>query len=213
MKYGYARVSSVEQSLTVQINALKENGCEKLFNEKVSGRDIDKRTQFQLLIETANKGDSIVVTKLDRFARSAKDALNTIGLLNEKGVSLIVLNLGGQTVDTTSVYGKFMLTVFSAIAEMEADMIRERQRDGIVLAKQRGVYRGRPKRYTNANKRLQHALELFANRDANKMTVNDIAEVTQVSRATIYRAVREENATKDDKRTFIVTELSSKDAD
>ncbi|OLN26249.1 recombinase family protein [Desulfosporosinus metallidurans] len=191
MKYGYARVSSLEQDLTAQINALKENWCEKIFKEKVSGRDINKRTQFQLLIETVNKGDSIVVTKLDRFARSAKDALNTIELLNQKSVSLIVLNLGGQTVDTTSTYGKFMLTVFSAISELEADMIRERQRDGIILGKLRGVYRGRPKRYTNANKRLQHALELFRDRDTNKMTVNDIADVTQVSRATIYRAVRE----------------------
>lgn len=191
MKYGYARVSSLEQDLTVQINALKENECEEIFREKVSGRDITKRTQFQLLVETVQKGDSIVVTKLDRFARSAKDALNTIESLNSKDVSLVVLNLGGQVVDTTSVYGKFMLTVFSAISELEADMIRERQRDGIILAKKRGVYKGRPKRYTASNKRLQHALELFGDRDNNKMTVNDIADVTQVSRATIYRAVRE----------------------
>ena len=190
MKYGYARVSSLGQDLTVQINALAENGCEKIFREKISGRDITKRTQFQLLVETVQKGDSIVVTKLDRFARSAKDALNTIESLNSKDVSLIVLNLGGQVVDTTSVYGKFMLTVFSAISELEADMIRERQRDGIILAKKRGVYKGRPQRYTASNKRLQHALELFRDRDDNKMTVKAISEVTNVSKATIYRAVR-----------------------
>ena len=191
MKYGYARVSSLEQDLTIQLNSLKECGCEKIFQEKVSGRDIKKRTQFQSLIETVQNGDTIVITKLDRFARSAKDALNTIETLNQKGVSLVVLNLGGQTVDTTSTYGKFMLTVLSAISELEADMIKERQLDGIALGKLRGVYKGRPKRYTNTNKRLQHALDLFQNRDMNQMTVNDIAEVTQVSRATIYRAVRE----------------------
>jgi DNA invertase Pin-like site-specific DNA recombinase len=190
MKYGYARVSSLKQDLTAQVNALTEIGCEKIFKEKVSGRDKDHRQQFQKLLETVKEGDTIVVTKLDRFARSTKDALSTIELLNEKGVFLIVLNMGGQTVDTSTAIGKLMVTVLAGIAEFEADMIKERQLEGIELAKQRGVYKGRPHTYTEKHKGLQHALELYKDRDNNGLTVNDISDITKVSRATIYRAVK-----------------------
>ena len=198
MKYGYARVSSISQDLTVQINTLTENGCEKIYKEKTSGRSIENRTQFQNLLESVQEGDTIVVTKLDRFARSTRDALATIELLNDKNVSLVILNFGGQTIDTTSSFGRFILTVLSGIAELEADIIKDRQQGGIASAKKRGVYKGRPKKYTGNSRRLQHALELFADRDSSKMTVKDIAEITQVSKATIYRAVREkqENETK-----------------
>ncbi|AZU62563.1 recombinase family protein [Neobacillus mesonae] len=191
MKYGYARVSSTGQDLTAQINALKEAGCEKIFKEKVSGRDKNKRPQFQKLLETVKESDTIVVSKLDRFARSTKDALATIDQLKEKSVGLIVLNVSGEKLDTTTSTGKLMVTVLSAVAEFEADMIRERQLEGIELAKQRGVYKGRPHTYTDKHKGLQHALELYRDRDNNSLTVNAIAEITKISRATIYRALRE----------------------
>jgi DNA invertase Pin-like site-specific DNA recombinase len=191
MKYGYARVSSTGQDLTAQINALKDAECEKIFKEKVSGRDKNKRPQFQKLLETVQEGDTIVVSKLDRFARSTKDALVTIEQLNEKGVALVVLNMGGDKIDTSTAIGKLMVTVLAGIAEFEADMIRERQLEGIELAKQRGVYKGRPHTYTDKHKGLQHALELYRDRDNNGLTVNAIAEITKISRATIYRAVRE----------------------
>jgi DNA invertase Pin-like site-specific DNA recombinase len=192
MKYGYARVSSKGQDLTAQLNQLKENGCEKIFKEKVSGRNKEERESFQKLLETVKEGDTIVVTKLDRFARSTKDALNTIEALNTLGVGLVVLNMGGDKVDTTTAIGKLMVTVLAGIAEFEADMIKERQLEGIELAKQRGVYKGRPKKYTEKNKSLSHALELFSNRDSNKMTVDEICQITNISRATLYRAVREQ---------------------
>ncbi|MCY8523135.1 recombinase family protein [Bacillus atrophaeus] len=191
MKYGYARVSSTGQDLTAQINALRDAGCEKIFKEKVSGRDKNKRPQFQKLLATVQEGDTIVVSKLDRFARSTKDALATIDQIKEKGVGLIVLNVSGEKLDTTTSTGKLMVTVLSAVAEFEADMIRERQIEGIELAKQRGVYKGRPHTYTVKHKGLQHALELYRDRDKNGLTVNAIAEITKISRATIYRAVRE----------------------
>lgn len=191
MKYGYGRVSSSGQNLTAQIKQLEEAGCESIFKEKVSGRTKEDRGQFNILLDTVQEGDCIVVTKLDRFARSTKDALSTIEYLNNKGVSLIVLNMGGDKIDTGTAIGKLMITVLSGIAEFEADMIKERQIEGIAEAKARGVYKGRPKKYTKNNKGLKFAMELFRNRDTNNMTVKEIEEVTKISRATLYRAVRE----------------------
>ena len=190
MKYGYARVSSVGQNLTAQIRQLEEVGCDLVFKEKVSGRKKEEREQFNILLETVQKGDTIVVTKLDRFARSTKDALSTIEYLNNKGVSLVVLNMGGDKVDTATAIGKLMITVLSGIAEFEADMIKERQLEGIEEAKKRGVYKGRPAKYTEKHRGLQHAIELFHNRDTNKLTVKEIEEITKISRATLYRAVK-----------------------
>lgn len=191
MKYGYARVSSVGQKLSTQVKQLQEVGCKTILKEKVSGRKKEDREQFNLLLEKVQEGDFIVVTKLDRFARSTKDALNTIEYLNRKGVSLIVLNMGGDKIDTSTAIGKLMITVLSGIAEFEADIIKERQLEGIEEAKKRGVYKGRPKKYTENNRGLQYALELFHNRPTNKMTVKEIEEITKISRATLYRAVRE----------------------
>ncbi|MCM3252443.1 recombinase family protein [Priestia aryabhattai] len=192
MKYGYARVSSVGQNLTAQIKQLEEAGCDSVFKEKVSGRKKEDREQFNILLEDAQKNDTIVVTKLDRFARSTKDALSTIEYLNNKGVSLIVLNMGGDKVDTGTAIGKLMITVLSGIAEFEADMIKERQLEGIEEAKKRGVYKGRPAKYTERHRGLQHALELFRNRDTNKLTVKEIEEITKISRATLYRTVKKQ---------------------
>ncbi|UII58156.1 recombinase family protein (plasmid) [Cytobacillus spongiae] len=187
MLYGYGRVSSKGQNLQAQIEQLKVYGCEKIYKEKVSGRSLEKREQFTKLIRTVQSGDKIVVTKLDRFARSTKDALNTIDLLNNKGVSLVVLNMGGDILDTSTPIGKLMVTVLAGISEFEADMIKERQIEGIERAKERGVYKGRPKTYTDKHKGLEHALELIKNRNENKMTVNQISEITGISRATLYR--------------------------
>lgn len=192
MKYGYARVSSKGQDLTVQVNQLIDNGVPKsnIFKEKVSGRKKDSRIEFNKMLDLVQRGDTIVVSKLDRFARSTQDALNTIQQLNEKGVFLVVLNMGGMPVDTSTAIGKLMVTMLAGIAEFEADMSRERQTEGIALAKERGVYKGRPTTYTDKHRGLQQALEWFNDRDNNKMTVNEIAEITGISRATIYREAR-----------------------
>lgn len=187
--YGYSRVSSVSQSLDSQVQTLKTYGCEKIFREKVSGRTL-QRPQFQKLLETVAQGDMIVVTKLDRFARSTKDALSTIDILDHKGVSLVVLNMGGDVVNTSTPIGKLMITVLAGIAEFEADMIKERQLEGIATARERGVYKGRPKTYSIAHKGLQYALNLLENRTQNKMTVDEISVITNISRSTLYRALR-----------------------
>lgn len=194
MKYGYARVSSAGQNLDAQINQLNDVKCEKIFREKVSGRQKEGRQQLRILLETVKEGDSIVVTKLDRFARSTKDALNIIEELNKKGVALIVLNMGGDRVDTSTPIGKLMITVLAGIAEFEADMIRERQLEGIQEAKRRGVYKGRPKKYTQKNPSLNHAIELFKERSVNRKTVREIEEITKISRATIYREFKKQES-------------------
>lgn len=191
MRYGYARVSSTNQNISAQIKMLEENKCDHIFQEKISGRKKEDRPEFNKLLEIVKKGDTIIVTKLDRFARSTKDALATIELLNEKGVGLIVLNMGGDKVDTSTAIGKLMVTVLAGIAEFEADMIKERQLEGIALAKERGVYKGKPRRYTENHKGLQYALKLLSERDSNKMTVDEICEITKISRATLYRAIRQ----------------------
>ncbi|WLD95406.1 recombinase family protein [Alkalihalobacillus sp. AL-G] len=190
MIYGYARVSSRGQNIETQTNKLREYGCDVVYEEKVSGRSASNREQFTELLVTVDHGDKIAVTKLDRFARSTKDALTIIDDLNEKGVGLVVLNMGGDTVDTSTAIGKLMITVLSGIAEFEADMIKERQLEGIADAKERGVYKGRPKKYTDKHSGLIHAMELVANRDHNGYTVDKICEITNVSRATLYRERR-----------------------
>lgn len=192
LKYGYARVSSAGQNLDAQIKQLEDVECEKIFSEKVSGRQKEGRQQLRILLQTVKQGDSIVVTKLDRFARSTKDALTVIEELNQKSVALIVLNMGGDRVDTSTAIGKLMITVLSGIAEFEADMIRERQLEGIQEAKKRGVYKGRPKKYTEKNPSINHAIDLFKERSTNKKTVKEIEEITKVSRATIYREIKKQ---------------------
>lgn len=191
-KYGYARVSSNGQNLNAQIKQLQEAGCDVIYKEKVSGRKKENRYQFNELLQDIQAGDTMIVTKLDRFARSTKDALSTIEVLNQKGIFLIVLNMGGMPVDTSTAIGKLMVTMLAGIAEFEADMIRERQLEGIAEAKARGVYKGRPNTYTEKHSGLKHALDLYSNRETNGYTVKQIAEITKISKATIYRAVREQ---------------------
>lgn len=191
--FGYARVSTKDQRLEAQIKALIEYGVpeENIFKEKVSGRKKDGREEFKKLLETVTAGDTVVVTKLDRFARSTRDALNTIEYLKEKGVDLVILDMGGDKVDTNTPLGKLLLTFLAGIAEFEVELIRERQMEGIKLAKSRGVYKGRPKKYNQYHEGLQFALALMENRDKNNLTVEKISKITQISRATLYRAYKE----------------------
>lgn len=190
MMYGYARVSSPTQNLETQVASLTAYGCQKIFQETSSGRSLRPRAQFAALLDRVQAGDVLVVTKLDRFARSSQDALNTLATLADQGVSLVVLNLGGDVVDTATAIGKLLMTVLAGVAEFEADLIHERQREGVAAAKARGVYRGRPRTYTVHHKGITHALALFAARDTNHLTVNDICAMTHISRATLYRVAR-----------------------
>src|SRR3546814_9234296 len=139
---GYARVSSIGQSLDVQEAALAEHGCDQIFAEKKSSRRATDREQLAQAIEWAREGDTLIVTRLDRLARSVIDLHQIIAKLTEKGVAFRVLQQSG--IDTSTSSGKLLLTMLGAVAELETEIRAERQRDGIEAAKAKGVYKGRP---------------------------------------------------------------------
>jgi len=180
MKYGYARVSTVSQDLAAQLQALEKEGCEKTYSEKFTGTKSD-RPQFQELLSLLQVGDTLVVTKLDRFARSTMDALKTIKDLFEKGVKVHILNMG--LVENTST-GKLIFSVMSAFAEFERDMIVERTQEGKAIAKLREDFReGRPNKFSK--KQIEHALQLL---DSN--SYKQVENMTGISKSTLIRAKR-----------------------
>lgn len=125
MIYGYCRVSGKGQSLDTQETQLKESGCDKIFKEKISGASLKNRKKFNKLLDTVSKGDTLIVTKLDRCASSTKGALNIVELLDKKDVSLVILNMGGQKVDTRTSIGKYLLPMLAGMAEFEDDLQNE----------------------------------------------------------------------------------------
>ena len=140
MKVGYARVSSVGQSLDTQIDKLTAFGCEKVFQEKRSGASRQKRDAVNAALEFCREGDVLVITKLDRLARSMFDLQDITKTLERKGVDFIVLD---QSIDTTTPAGRLTFHLLGAVAEFERDLISERQAEGIEKAKQKGVRFGR----------------------------------------------------------------------
>ena len=178
MQVGYARVSSVGQSLDVQLAALESAGCERVFAEKRSGTSIAGRDELAHAMMFVRDGDTLVVTRLDRLARSAGDLHTIVKQLAEKGVSFQCLQQGGM--DTTSSTGKLLLGVLASIAEFEADIRRERQREGIDRAKEAGVYKGRtPTVDVGAVRAL---------RDQG-LGGSEIAKQLGIGRASVYRAL------------------------
>ena len=173
---GYARVSSAGQSLEIQQEQLAQAGCEKLFSEKQSGTSTSNRMALQDALEWLREGDTLVVTRLDRLARSGKDLHDIIDKLSRKKVSFQCLQQGA--VDTTTSMGKLVLGILGAVAEFETDIRKERQRDGIEKAKLRGVYKGRP-----ASIDADKVREL---RTAG-MGASQIASELQIGRASVYR--------------------------
>lgn len=191
MIYGYARVSTKGQasngnSLEDQEKLLTESGCTKIVVEQFTGTKID-RPKFDALIESLQAGDTLKVTKLDRFARTAGDGILLIRLLIDKGVSVHILNMG--LIDDTPT-GKLMVTMLMGFAEFERDMIVERTQAGKAIAKTKnGYHEGRPK---TDSKRLAHAVDLIKSGMTYKMAV----ESTGLSKSTIIRAVRIDRASR-----------------
>lgn len=139
---GYARVSSAGQSLDVQLEQLRAAGCDKVFSEKRSGTTTDGREQLALAVDYVRDGDTFIVTRLDRLARSVSDLRHIVDQLTAKRVDFRALQQGA--VDTTTPHGKVFLTILAAFAEFEADLRRDRQLEGIAKAKAEGRYQGRP---------------------------------------------------------------------
>ena len=181
MKYGYARVSTMHQDLEAQLQALKRENCDVIYKEKFTGTK-KARPEFNELLEVLEDGDTLVITKLDRFARSTTDGINTIKELFEKGVRVHVLNMG-LIEDTPT--GRLILSVMLAFAEFERDMIVERTQEGKVIAKQRDDFKeGRPKKYSK--KKIDHALQLLKSH-----SYKQVEEITGISKSTLIRAKKE----------------------
>jgi len=178
MKIGYARISTVDQNLELQTDALEKVGCEKIFTDQASGAKDDRKGLMDA-VEFCRKGDSLVVWKLDRLGRSLKHLIETINLLHEKKVGFISVQ---ESIDTTTSGGKLIFHVFGALAEFERELIRERTNAGLASARSRGRMGGRPKAMTD--KQLRIAQTMLKD---PKTTVKDVCETLQVSKTTLYR--------------------------
>lgn len=177
---GYARVSTTDQraGLEAQIRDLKAIGCEQIFSEQVSA--LGQRDRLKEALRFVRRGDSLVVTKPDRLARSTTDLLRLVEDLDRRGVGLIMLSMGGQQIDTRSPTGKLMITMLAAIAEFERGLLLERQREGVAKAKADGKYKGRkPTARAKAAEVLRLADE--------GMKRTEIAERLGIGVASVYR--------------------------
>jgi len=179
---GYARTSTTDQraGLDAQVRDLKAVGCRKVFSEQASA--VGQRAQLDAALDYCREGDTLVVTKLDRLARSAWHLSELIEQLEARGVTLRILNFGGDAVDTRGATGRLMLNMFAAMAQFEREMMLERQREGIAKAKVEGKYKGRK---PTARAKAQDALRLFR----EGMKVAHIAKELGIGRGSVYRAL------------------------
>ena len=183
---GYARVSSNTQDYQGQVDALKAFGCERIYSEKQSGKSTSGRRQFEKLMKELLPGDTVVVAKLDRLARSSRDLHNIIHELD--GLSCGFLSLGESWCDTTTSHGRLMLTIMGGIAEFERKLIRQRCDEGIARAKAKGTKFGRKRSLS------PEQVKIAADRYAKGETMAELAEVYGVSEPTIWRSLQSETA-------------------
>jgi DNA invertase Pin-like site-specific DNA recombinase len=186
MKIGYARVSTKKQkqkgsSLEDQINILKKEGCQKIYDEAFTGTKTD-RPKFNKVLKELKEGDTLVVTKLDRFARTTVEGITTVRELLEKGIKVHILNMG--LVEDTAT-GRLIFNIMSSFAEFERDMICERTSAGREIAREKEGYReGRPKKYNP--KQVEHALNLLGS-----YSYKQVEAMTGISKSTLIRAKKE----------------------
>ncbi len=180
---GYARTSTTEQDagLEAQRRDLEEAGCQRIFSEQVSS--IGDRQELARALEFLRDGDTLVITKIDRLARSTMNLWEIVRDLDAKGVGLRVLNLGGDTVDTRSATGRLILTIFSGFAQFEREMMLERQKEGIAKAKAEGKYAGRK---PTARAKSDEVLALHK---AGK-NPTEIAKAVGIGRGSVYRIIQ-----------------------
>ena len=181
MLIGYSRISTSDQQLSLQHDALKEAGCEKIFQDIASGAKAD-RTGLKDAIEFARSGDVFCCWKLDRVGRSLRDLIDTINILNDKGVGFRSLT---ENLNTTSPSGMLLFHIFGSLAEFERALIRERTNAGLASARARGRLGGRPK--ANNTNRIESAATLHKD---GKMSITEICETLKISRSTFYRDLR-----------------------
>src|SRR6266704_2456000 len=181
MRYGYARVSSKTQDHTGQVDALKASGCQRIYSEKASGKSRDRR-EFEKLLRILAPGDVVVVSKLDRLARSTRDLLNILHELRERECSFIALD--EPWCDTASDFGQLVMTIMAGLAEWERKLIRKRCDDGIERAKVKGTAFGRKPRLDPGQRRK------IAERYSAGETMAQLAKDYDCGPATIWRALQ-----------------------
>ena len=179
MKIGYVRVSTKEQNTARQEELMKSLGVDRVYIEKMSGRDTE-RPFLQEMMNFVREGDSVVVESISRFARNTKDLLELTEELNNKHVQFISQK---ENIDTNTPAGKFMLTIFGAVAELEREYIRQRQKEGIEIAKEQGKYKGRPA------KQLDTFDEIYQQWKSGNITATSASMQLNISRSTFYRKV------------------------
>jgi len=183
---GYARVSTTDQDLTAQLQQLQAVGCDKVYQEHVSGAKVD-RPELAAMLDYARQGDTVVVCKLDRIARSTAHLLQIVEGLQAKGITFKVLNID---LDTSTATGKLMLTMLGAVATFEREMMLERQKEGIAQAKQAGAYKGRK---PTAKAQAAKVMELL---QQPNMTKQAVADTLKIGVASVYRIVKEQETLK-----------------
>ncbi len=179
MIFGYARVSTDEQNLDAQIDALTDAGAETIFKEKVTG-STRQRPQLEKLLEQLRKGDVVMISKYDRLARSLRDLIEIVELIKEKGAGFRSL---AEDIDTTTSTGRLVFHVFGSIAEFERERIAERTREGLAAARKRGRVGGRPRALTPEQQKEVQKL-----RDQELRPIGEIASLFKVSTKTVRRA-------------------------
>jgi DNA invertase Pin-like site-specific DNA recombinase len=180
MKLGYARVSTRDQNLDLQLEALQKAGCEKIFQEKQSA--VKDRPELDRLLNHLRSGDMVIVWKLDRLGRSLKHLVDLMALFREKEVEFISLN---DNIDTTTIQGRLIFNLFASFAEFERELIRERTLAGLKAARVKGRVGGRKKGLNNEQKKTAYAAWHLSQK--NEQPVGDIIKVLKISRATYYR--------------------------
>jgi DNA invertase Pin-like site-specific DNA recombinase len=188
MKYGYARVSSIDQNQARQIKQLQEAGCEMIYQEKISGATLN-RPELQKVLDELKPGDVLVVSDLTRISRSTRDLFDLVETIKNKGASL--KSIKDTWLDTTeeNPYSTFLLTVMAGVSQLERELIKQRQAEGVAIAKEKGKYKGRIKKYGDKHPGMKHAIELYKK---GEHTVKEICEITRVSRSALYRVIQEQ---------------------
>ena len=175
-RIGYARVSTVDQNPDAQIAALEAAGCTMIRTETRDGATLTDRPELGVILDFIHPGETLVVTRIDRLARSMHDLQVIVAILNDKGAHLAATE---QPVDTSTAAGKAFFDMLGVFAEFETNLRRERQAEGIVMAKRRGAYRGRPPRID---------MEDIRHRLARSQSPTEVARELGISRGTVYKA-------------------------
>ncbi|GAA10335.1 DNA resolvase [Acetobacter tropicalis NBRC 101654] len=179
MRYGYARTSTTDQNPEAQVKALQVAGCDVIRTEQKSGTKLEGRTELQTLLQFMRPGDALVITRVDRLARSIGDLQTIVQTLKSKGVALVCTE---QPVDTSTAAGKAFLDMLGVFAELETNLRKERQAEGIQNAKAKGVYKGRPRQIDREQVKALRASGLSAIEISNRLGI---------ARAHVYRCLKD----------------------